>query len=1013
MGKRKGKITGKVATYTPESEDAALASLANDPGPTAGPSNEPETGMAIMEELAVSMAQLPGAYHPSSHYDHRQQPETPITPGPPPDVPASTPNVTALGLNTQGTMSTEEVANSLDAAARATSTPPRNIVDQSTYVQPSLSRMSTPTTNGQAPPQMTFLQEMRELMREEAERTRIAEAQARQAERIRANKETQETIQKSIQGINEGMISNWERIEKAVTEQADVFTERLSSMEEKWNLISTTVAETKNIAIDNNTELTEQIHRLRKERDAWAKQSMDAMNEVQVRLKAIDERVTRHKEQNRIDIDRMETELKASQIKVGRDEEVVQLDIESIRTPIRPNGSRVPINRPTLIPEEPETGDEDEPIEPVQVKEEGPKSNASSILRGGTSEERLQAAGLLQVRGRDTTIGRSQSEGAPPGNQQTLEQRAPTTRSTSRTSEEPSQPRSPPARRSQPAANGRGMTPYLRMMEPEAVIKELRDVDRSISPMREGTPIVLRDNLARLILKADEERLRLTAVPESASAFAKLSIKPAQPEAYTGKSSRLEDLEMFVSRTTMWFRVTGMLCIPMTTQMVSLISMWLKEDAHEWYNQMYVLGDAQMEEVTPRMLFEGLRERFTSPLDEKEAADEFDACRQGTTKLLKYANRLQNLAARMKELPTPYAFRRRFWKGMRDDIRFEIRRFGFNPEQHSFDQIREAALKMEATLDDKAEETTSNTGRYGKLKVAKTTATTPQPAQKVTQNLGRSTIPAKSNRLEDIVCHRCGKKGHVQRLCKEAPTKAYLVQTGETIAEATERMNDPDAQEPYPITIIEDEEAEEGYDALVEAEDEAEELMSGTVQVEPESEVNVGTAKAGNIQWIFDISTRKDDKSSPSRMDNECIQAWLDFDGKVAHTIFDSGCNTNIMSTTFVKAMGIEAFELTDPVKLKLALQGSRGSIKHGLWLDFKTEKGTRKVYFDIAPIETYDVILGTPFLHAHDVIMGFGEQSRVTFNGTEEFNTLVPLEKTAGKYKKQRAIEKAESKGA
>lgn len=308
----------------------------------------------------------------------------------------------------------------------------------------------------------------------------------------------------------------------------------------------------------------------------------------------------------------MELELRASQINSDtRNEQVVELDIESIRTPIRQTASRTVLERPLTIAEEPEIEYKYGVVGEGQVKEEETKSQVSPMLRGGTSEERLTAAGLLNpIRGREMTIGRSQSEEVPPANQQILQQQAATIRSASRTSEAPSQLLSPQVKIDAKPINVRGMTPYLQIRDPETARQQLRDVHRSISPIREDLYRTYRDNLSKLIAKAEEEQLRVKAIPEQAAAFAKLSIKPMQPEAYTGKSSRLEDLETIVSRMTMWFWVTGMLCSPLTIQMVSLVAMWLKDNAHEWYNQMYVLGDAQMEEVTPRMIFEGLRERF-------------------------------------------------------------------------------------------------------------------------------------------------------------------------------------------------------------------------------------------------------------------------------------------------------------------------------------------------------------------------------------------------------------------
>jgi hypothetical protein len=88
--------------------------------------------------------------------------------------------------------------------------------------------------------------------------------------------------------------------------------------------------------------------------------------------------------------------------------------------------------------------------------------------------------------------------------------------------------------------------------------------------------------------------------------------------------------------------------------------------------------------------------------------------------------------------------------------------------------------------------------------------------------------------------------------------------------------------------------------------------------------------------------------------------------------MFDSGSGTNMITPDFARAMGLRPIQLDKPVGLQMALIGSQGRINYGITVPVEVGPIIRPVYFDIANIERYDVILGTPFLKQHRVALDF-----------------------------------------
>lgn len=90
--------------------------------------------------------------------------------------------------------------------------------------------------------------------------------------------------------------------------------------------------------------------------------------------------------------------------------------------------------------------------------------------------------------------------------------------------------------------------------------------------------------------------------------------------------------------------------------------------------------------------------------------------------------------------------------------------------------------------------------------------------------------------------------------------------------------------------------------------------------------------------------------------------------GKPVRVLIDSGSQTDLVSTTVADQLRLELTQLTKPITLQLAVTGSRGSLNCNTTCQFEYQNINKQRTFDIANIDNYDVILGTPLLFQHQV---------------------------------------------
>ena len=118
----------------------------------------------------------------------------------------------------------------------------------------------------------------------------------------------------------------------------------------------------------------------------------------------------------------------------------------------------------------------------------------------------------------------------------------------------------------------------------------------------------------------------------------------------------------------------------------------------------------------------------------------------------------------------------------------------------------------------------------------------------------------------------------------------------------------------------------------------------------------------------------------PEREDGEqlCLTAYIDVNGTKAYTLFDSGSTTDAISPDFTRVARLPILELENPVTLQLGCSGSRSKINYGSEANVKFASITSDTYLDVANLDKYDSILGTPFMRRHGIILDFETQEIV-----------------------------------
>ncbi|KIJ44454.1 hypothetical protein M422DRAFT_252055 [Sphaerobolus stellatus SS14] len=399
----------------------------------------------------------------------------------------------------------------------------------------------------------------------------------------------------------------------------------------------------------------------------------------------------------------------------------------------------------------------------------------------------------------------------------------------------------------------------------------------------------------------------------------------------------------------------------------------------------------------------GLQKWFMLTLSLNKVAVNYDNIIQGTMTVQQLHQELLKLAKQMIELPDAYSYRRRLMDALKPDIREQVLKKGFTPEFRKIDELIEQAV----TVDNAKCYTSGYNSNHGSAYLHKTAVAEHGRAQHTTtQNKSSTNQNAGSSKQ-----HNSGSKPVQNRQTTQSfknpvklgklvnkPTQSNPVRTavkanntvnrriaGATIEEVILEEDEGQIEEfdggtPHPEEQQDWEDQPEEDDQQYCFDDEEYETRSidnEVVQVKAESEMDMRVSAVVQTgekeQPVYNHRARRKAQPLPTiGKENETMSVFWDIDGTKAHCLLDSGYEGIMMSSDFVRANKLPKFELEKPVVLQLPCARSKSTVQYGLTAKILLGNQKYDEYFDIANVDYYDIILGTPFLCQFEVLLDF-----------------------------------------
>jgi hypothetical protein len=94
--------------------------------------------------------------------------------------------------------------------------------------------------------------------------------------------------------------------------------------------------------------------------------------------------------------------------------------------------------------------------------------------------------------------------------------------------------------------------------------------------------------------------------------------------------------------------------------------------------------------------------------------------------------------------------------------------------------------------------------------------------------------------------------------------------------------------------------------------------------------------------------------------------------GHPARALLDSGSLGDFMSSTLADQLNVQRSTLDLPLALQLAVQGSCSKVDTRATVELRYQDISETRTFDVINLNNYDLILGTPWMHQHQVCLGF-----------------------------------------
>ncbi|KIJ39811.1 hypothetical protein M422DRAFT_257408 [Sphaerobolus stellatus SS14] len=497
------------------------------------------------------------------------------------------------------------------------------------------------------------------------------------------------------------------------------------------------------------------------------------------------------------------------------------------------------------------------------------------------------------------------------------------------------------------------------------------------------------------------------------SFLAKAGVKMGTPPTYSGERN-LEKFENWVASLLRFMSMYNLLRPRASKLQLQLLGQCLTDEAQEWFYRQVERFDQEIKHWDLESVLMGLQKWFMPTLLLNKVAVGYDHLMQGSMNVQQLHQQLTKLAKQMVELPDAYSYRRQFMNALKPRIREEVVGKGFTAEFSKIDELMEQASSVSANKPATADHrhvqqpttlnrsSNQNAGSSNQHRSGSNTVQNRPTTQLLSTGGGNPNRTAvKANNT--VVCFNCNQPGHIRPNCPfpDKDRRIAGARIEEAILEEDEGQIeefDDDAPHPEEQQEYEDQPEEDDQQYLIKASgyNECRQLYEIRVQ-EAETDLSVSTViQTGKEQPVYDHRARKKARPLPTRgKENETISVFWDIARTKAHCLLDSGCEGIMISSDFVRANKLPKFELEKPVILQLACVGSKSTVQYGLTAKILLGKEKYDEYFDIANVDYYDVILGTPFLHRFEILLDFKnncvQMGKLSF--PNQFGSLMPIE--------------------
>jgi hypothetical protein len=103
------------------------------------------------------------------------------------------------------------------------------------------------------------------------------------------------------------------------------------------------------------------------------------------------------------------------------------------------------------------------------------------------------------------------------------------------------------------------------------------------------------------------------------------------------------------------------------------------------------------------------------------------------------------------------------------------------------------------------------------------------------------------------------------------------------------------------------------------------------------------------------------------------MAALVKVNGIEAYALLDTGSTTVSITHDFAHVAKLSVIQLENPVPLQLGTVGSRSIINYGARTRLELGPVSEDdAYLDIVNIDRYDMIIGTPFMRKHGLVLDF-----------------------------------------